>query len=127
MLDKCPKSSRACIEITGIPTFVTQQNLDEKVYQIFEAIRVSVDKNDIDDCHRLRDKERTFVKFLQLKKCKQVLRYKKNLQSINMSNLDLPEGIKLFINESFCHYYKDFWVIFKKVVEQEAKTFHFYC
>ena len=40
-----------------------QQNLEEKVCQIFKAIGVSVDKNDIDDCHRLRDKERTIVNF----------------------------------------------------------------
>ena len=32
-----------------------------------------------------------------------------------MSNLDLPEGTKLFLNESLCAYYKGLWVICKKV------------
>ena len=32
-----------------------------------------------------------------------------------MSNLDLPEGTKLFINESLCPYYKEFWVICRKL------------
>ena len=53
-------SRRECLEIAGIPTSIPQQNLEEKVYQIFEAVGPSVDKNDIDDCQRLRDKERSF-------------------------------------------------------------------
>ena len=32
-----------------------------------------------------------------------------------MSNLDLPEGTKLFINESLCPYSKGLWVISKKL------------
>ena len=73
-------SCRECLEIAGIPTSILQQSLKEKVWQIFKAIGVSVDKNDIDNCHKLRDKERTIVNFLQLKNCKQVLRYKKQHQ-----------------------------------------------
>ena len=57
----------------------------KKFCQLFEAIGVSLDKNDIDDCQRLRDKERTIVKFLQRKDRKQVLWCKKDLKSINMS------------------------------------------
>ena len=93
-------SRRECLEIAEIPTSILQQNLEEKVCQIFEAICVSVDKNDIEDCHRLRDNERTIVKFIRRKDCKQVLQFKKDQRSIKMSNLDLSEGTKLFINES---------------------------
>ena len=46
-------SRRECLETTGIPTSIFQQSLEEKVCQIFEAIGVSVDKNDIDDCYQL--------------------------------------------------------------------------
>ena len=106
---------RECLEIAGIPTSIPQQNLEENVCQIFEAIGISVDKNDIDDCHRLRDKERTIVKFLRRKDCKRVLRCKKDLQNVNMSNLDVPDGTKLFINESLCPYCKVLWVIWKKL------------
>ena len=70
-------SRRECLEVAGIPTSIPQQNLEEKVCQIFEAIGVSVDKNDIYDCHRLRNKEQTIFKFLRRKDCKQVLRCKK--------------------------------------------------
>ena len=58
-------SRRKCLEIAGIPTFIPQQSLEENVCQLFEAIGVSLDKNNIDECrHRLRDKERAIVKFL---------------------------------------------------------------
>ena len=53
------KSRREWLEIAGIPTFTPQQNLEENAGQIFEAIGVSVDKNDIDYCHRLRMDERS--------------------------------------------------------------------
>ena len=66
-------SGRECLEIAGISTSIPRQNLEAKVCQIFGAIGVSVDKNDIDDCHKLRDKERTIVKVLRRKGCKQVL------------------------------------------------------
>ena len=55
--ENAPNSCRECLEIAGIPTSVPQQSFEEKVCQIYEAIGVSVDKNDIDDCHWLRDKE----------------------------------------------------------------------
>ena len=101
-------SRRECLEITGVPKSIPQQNFEEKFCQIFEPIGVSVDKND-NDCHRLREKEQTIVKFLQLKDYKHVLRCKKGMRSINMSNLHLSEGIKLFVNERLCPF-----------VEQEA-------
>ena len=92
-------SCRECLEIAGIPTSIPQTNFEEKVCQMFEAIGVAIDKNGIDNCDRLPDKERTIVKFLRCKDCKQVLR------SVNTNNIDLPEGTKLFINESLCPYY----------------------
>ena len=102
-------------EYLEIPTSVPQQNLKEKVYQILETRDELVDKNDIDNCHRLRYKERTIVKFFQPKDYKQVLQCKQDLWSVNMSNLDLPEGTKLFIKESLCTYYKGIWAICKKL------------
>ena len=106
MLSECPYSRRQCLEIAGIGTSILQESLEEKIFQIFEATGASVDKNDIDDCHRFRDKELTVVKFLQRKDFQQVLRCKKDLRNINISNLDLPEGTELFINEILCPYYK---------------------
>ena len=42
-------SRRESLNISGTPIFRPQQNLEEKNCQIFEAIAVSVNKNDIGD------------------------------------------------------------------------------
>lgn len=42
-------SRRESLNISGTPTSIPQQNLQEKNCQIFEAIAVSVNKNDIGD------------------------------------------------------------------------------
>ena len=104
-----------CLKIAGIPTSIPQQKLEEKACQIFETIGASVDKNDTDDCHRLWNKEQMIINFLQRKDCKQGLRCKTDLRSVNMSNPDLPEGTKLFVKEGFCPYNKGLWVIYKKL------------
>ena len=122
MLSECPNSRRQCLEIAGIATSILQESLEGKICQIFEATGASVDKNDIDDCHRFRDKELTVVKFLQRKDYQQVLRCKKDLQSINISNLDLPEGTELFINEILCPYYKGLSVMCKRL--RDRKRIH---
>ena len=62
-----------CLEIAGIPISIPQQNLEEKFCQIFEVIGVIADKNDIGNCHKLREKKQTIVKFFQRKDYKQVL------------------------------------------------------
>lgn len=74
---------------------------------------MSVDNNDIDDCHRHRDKEQKIVQFPQRKYCKQALQCKKDVPNVNMNNIDLPERTKLFINESLCPQYKGLWIICK--------------
>ena len=38
-----------------------------------------------------------------------------------MNNLDLPEGTKLFINESLYPYHKGLWVIYKKLWNRKRK------
>ena len=62
--------------------------------------------NDIGQCRRLRENEQTIVKFLQHKDCKQLFRCKKDLRSVIMNNIDLPEGTRLFLKENPCPYSK---------------------
>ena len=42
-----------------------------------------------------------------------------------MSNLDLPEGTKLLINERLCPYCNGFWVICKKLWNRKRMHFFF--
>ena len=61
---------------------------------------------DIQTCHRLKDKDRKIVKFTNKKDCLRILRVKRQLKGLDPSAMDLPEGTKIFINESLRPYYR---------------------
>ena len=56
-------SWRDTLEIVGIPGSSDNSVLEETVRGFFGKIGVQVDERDIQACHRLKDKERTTVKF----------------------------------------------------------------
>ena len=43
-----------------------------------------------------------------------VLKSKSDLQKLNTTNRDLPEGSRIFVNQSLCSYYRLLWSISKK-------------
>ena len=47
---------------------------------MFKEIGVNIDERDIQACHRLREKDRLVVKFVNRKDCTNILRVKKNLK-----------------------------------------------
>ena len=69
---------------------------------IFGEIGVNINERDIQACHRLREKDRTIVKFVNRKDCTNILRVKKDLKHLDPSKLSFPDGTKIFINESLC-------------------------
>ena len=46
---------------------------------VFKKIGVKIEKRDVQVCHRLKEKERTSVKFVNKKDCLQILKVKKEL------------------------------------------------
>ena len=64
------------------------------------------EETDIQACHRLKDNDRVIIKFGNRKDSLQVLCVKKDLESLDPSELDFPEGTRIFINESLCAYYR---------------------
>ena len=61
-------SKRECIEVVGIPDSVQNNELEEKVLNIFKKISSEVSPHDIEACHRLKkDSDRVIVKFSQRK------------------------------------------------------------
>ena len=83
--------------------------------RVFKKIGVEINEQDVQACHRLKKKERTIVKFVNRKDCLQILRVKKELKSLDPTELDFPENNKIFINESWCPYYKGIWSKCKKL------------
>ena len=100
---------RESLEFAGIPSSVSNDNLEEKVIDILEKIGVKINKRDIQSCHRLHDKDRTIVKFSNRKDSLLILRSKKQLKELSSADLGLPEKTKLYINESLCPYYRGLW------------------
>ena len=96
--------------MAGIPWQVDDKNLETKVLSIFQKIGCTIDPSFIDDCHRLgKNNDRVIVKFTCRKDCKQILKVKKDLRNLDMEDLDLPRGTKIYINQSLCPYYRILW------------------
>ena len=87
---------------------------ETKVCQIFQSLDCNVNKEDLDACHWLKDKERVIVKFCRRKDCEKVLKAKNDLRKLDTTNLDLLEGSKIFVNQSLCSYYRLLWSTSKK-------------
>ena len=56
---------------------------------VFKNIGVEIDE-DVQASHRLKKKEKTIVKFVNRKDCLQILRVKKELKSLDLTELDFP-------------------------------------
>ena len=71
------------IEIVGIPNKISDKYLEQTVIDLADSIDVRISKNDIEACHRLKDRrnvdgpKRTIVRFVNRKKCDLLHRNKK--------------------------------------------------
>ena len=54
-------------------------------------------------------------KFCPRKDCEKVLKAKNDLRKLDSTNLDLPQGCKIFFNQSLCYYYRLFWSASKEL------------
>ena len=99
-------SRRDTVEICGIPSSVSDGDLEETVIQILDKVDVTATPNDIQACHRLHDKTRTIIKFVNRKHAYQTLTKKKTLTDLDKRKLDLNPNHKLYINDSLCPYFR---------------------
>ena len=83
--------------------------LEETVCGVFKKIGVEIDERDVQACHRLKEEEKTTVKFVNRKNCLQILGVKKELKFLDPTELAFPEKTKIFINKSLCPYYRGIW------------------
>ena len=74
-----------------------------------DKIGVHVEGKDIQECHHLKDNDRVIIKFSDRKDSLQVLCVKKDLNSLDLTVLDFPEGTRIFINASLSVYYRGLW------------------
>ena len=108
-------SRRDTLEIVGIPNSIDNSILEETVRGVFKKIGVEIDERDVQGCHSLKEKDRTIVKFVNRKDFLQILRVKKELKSLDPTDLNFSENTKIFINESLCPYHRGIWNKCKKL------------
>ena len=95
------------IEISGIPTNVGDDNLEEKVQKVLKKIDVDVKRGDMAACHRLgKAKKTTIVRFTNRKHADKVFQNIKKTQDVNFDDI-LPRGSKVYINANLCPEFKD--------------------
>ena len=92
---------------------------------MIQEIRVDICDRDIKACHRLKDKDQAIVKFTNRKDCLRILRVKRQLQDLDPSAVNLPEGTKIFINGSLCTYYQGIWNKCKKLRDKQKVYQHY--
>ena len=105
-------SRRECLELSGIPDSIPNNNLEETVLKIFNETGVTVNSRDVEACHRLNQKanpKKVIIKLSKRKDVTRVMNNKKKLKSMKPQNIGLPSGCKVYINESLCKYYKYLW------------------
>ena len=85
------------------------------VSKVFDKFEVHVEEKDVQACHRSKDSDSVIIKLSDRKDSLQVLRIKKDLKSLDPTELDFPEGTRIFINESVCAYYRGLWNKCKKL------------
>ena len=90
------------IEIQGIPSSVHDNLLEDKVIDIFSQLNITISKSDIEDCHRLgkANPKNTIVRFVNRKFCNIALEKKKQLMSLNKTELGFKPDVALYISEN---------------------------
>ena len=102
-------SRRECLEISGIPDSIPNNNLEDTVLKIFNETGVTVNLRDVEVCHRLNQKanpKKVIIKLSKRKDVARVMNNKKKLKGMKPQNIGLLSGCKININESLCKYYK---------------------
>ena len=117
---------RECLEVVIIPTSIPNDLLEANVSKVFDKLGVHVERKNIQACHRLKDNGRAFIKFSNRKDSLQLFCVKKDLKSFDPTELDFPEGMRIFINEILCAYYPRLWNKSKKL-KGMGKLHVFFC
>ena len=62
-------SRRDTTEFIGIPSTIRNHDLEDKMRNVCGEIGVNINESDIHACHRLKEKDRIIVKFVNRKDC----------------------------------------------------------
>ena len=86
--------------------------------EILDAIDASFNNQMVEDCHRIPSKsspQKVIFKLSRQKDSRRVLLNKKKLEQLKPETLNWPAGVKIYINEIICPYYKKLWTKCRKL------------
>ena len=97
------------LEIEGIPTSISDKELEKTAVALLNSINVNLDSSDVEDCHRIgRSKDgkpkKTITRTVNRKFCKKALLNRKKLSSITINNNVIQLKNKVFIGENLTNY-----------------------
>ena len=99
-------SRREYLEIIDIPSSVSNEDLEELVCKAITKAGVNINAEVIEDFRRVGNKGQTIIKFGTRKVSRQLLYVRKDVNKVKMNNTGLTEQSTLYINQSFCPYYR---------------------
>ena len=111
-------SKRECLEISGVPEFVTDNDLEGKVLKLLEKIDVEVHPDHIEAFHWIKSNagpKKVINKILRRNGADKIRRAKKKLKGLYLSSIGINSTV--FINDSLCPYNKNLCAKCKTVVE----------
>ena len=109
-------SRRECVKVAGITSSVEHDQLEPTVCRILHDIGVNISGDKIEACHQLgKNCDMTNRKLSNRKDCEHTMHFKKDLKDLDATDLDLPAGTGLYINDSLCSYYRGLWNVTKKL------------
>ena len=118
-------SRRDCLEISGIPSSLSGNDLEDVVSKAITKAGVEMSDKDNADCYRTGKRGKTIVRFSKSKISKQVLNARKELTKLSMEDLQLAGQGKWFIKQSLFPYYRVLWSK-SKSLHSMAKIFSYY-
>ena len=107
-------STRECLEITGAPDSVSNDDLEKTTIKTFDKLDVAIGPSNIEDCHWLKSNwpKKVIIKFGRRKDAKLIRKNKNKLKGMNLCSVGINNPV--FINDSLCSYCKILWRKCKK-------------
>ena len=110
---------RESVEISGIPSSIGQNDLEDEVIKVYNEAKVQVHGNqvtklDISACHRIGKNSVTIVRFMNRKFAMEGLFNGKNLKGTKLYG-----GSPIYINNSFCKEYRHYGFIIRNLKKKE--------
>ena len=103
---------RECLEISGIPSSMKDNNLEDTVLKLFRKVDVLIDPSNVDS-HRLKSRnnapQKVFIKLSKRNDVYLVLKVKSSFENADVTENGIPRNTPIFVNQSLCSYYKFLW------------------